>query len=312
MCMGKPRVWLSGFFLLGLLLGLLGPLLVLWRYQIDVEPHLIGLHFLAVNAGYVIAAAICGRLLQKLSPQKLARVGCGMAALSFMALAFAGPPVEVQWRLAVLAAMGLAAGTLGSALLYGSEGLFRMAPLSAVFKGALLFGAGCLAATAICGAIYFLGSNMIGMLVMAAIACVHVVAFWRAEPIAVSGRADREQDLLHETLRDLRSVATVLFGVLVFFQFGNEWAIAGWLPLFLIHRLGSNPALAVGVLAVYFVALTTGRLAARKLLGFVSHRRLLVGSIVVAVCGFALLELAQSLAGATMAAIVIGAGFAAI
>ena len=44
----------------------------------------------------------------------------------------------------------------------------------------------------------------------------------------------------------------MLFSRPSFVQSGNEWAIAGWLPLFLIHRLGVNPESAILALALYF------------------------------------------------------------
>ncbi len=50
----RAREWISGFLLLGILVGLLGSLLIAWQYHIDTDPQLIGLHFLALNAGYVI------------------------------------------------------------------------------------------------------------------------------------------------------------------------------------------------------------------------------------------------------------------
>ena len=54
----------------------------------------------------------------------------------------------------------------------------------------------------------------------------------------------------------------VLFALLLFFQFGNEWSIAGWLPLFLIRRVGLSPKAALldpGAL----LALPDGRTAGR-------------------------------------------------
>ncbi len=104
----------------------------------------------------------------------------------------------------------------------------------------------------------------------------------------------------------------MLFSLLLFFQFGNEWAIAGWLPLFLVHRLGSNPALAIGVLGVYFLTLLLGRMVARKLLPRIGRRRFLTGSVATAMCGMLLLSYTDSLAYATVAVVIIGAGFAPI
>ncbi len=115
-----------------------------------------------------------------------------------------------------------------------------------------------------------------------------------------------------ETVRDLRSIAAVLFGLLLFFQFGSEWAIAGWLPLFLIHRLGSNPEWAIFALAIYFADLLLGRLLAFRLLPRFEHRKLLLASTILAMLGYLFLSFTTSLLGAYIAIILIGAGFAPV
>ena len=100
-----------------------------------------------------------------------------------------------------------------------------------------------------------------------------------------------------ESLSKLRSVAGLLFSLLLFVQFGNEWAIAGWLPLFLIHRLGINPESAIWALALYFGALMLGRLFAQVLLPRMPHRRMLIGSIVLAMLGYLALSFTEFLDG---------------
>jgi len=40
---------------------------------------------------------------------------------------------------------------------------------------------------------------------------------------------------------DFRSPGAVLFALLLFWPVGNEWSIAGWLPIFLIRRVGLSP-----------------------------------------------------------------------
>ena len=50
------------------------------------------------------------------------------------------------------------------------------------------------------------------------------------------------QPTFRQALQDFRSPGAVLFALLLFFQFGNEWSIAGWLPLFLIRRVGLSPS----------------------------------------------------------------------
>jgi MFS transporter, FHS family, glucose/mannose:H+ symporter len=301
---------LSGFLVLGVLLGLLGSLLVAWQYHIDVEPRVIGLHFLSLNAGYLAAAALARRIIQNLTARRLAALSCGLAAAALVGLSFLLPPFAPGWRIALLGLMGAAAGGLATALFYLSEPYFAKAPAAAANWGGFLFGCGCLLATAVTGSTYYAGSRQIetGLLALLPLAFCGFYLFGR-HPAA---RKTRHTDIARDTLKDLRSIATVLFSLLLFFQFGNEWALAGWLPLFLIRRLGTNPAWAIGVLALYFLALLCGRLIAQPLLARVSHRRLLLSSIVLALAGYSILSFASTLQVALPAVILIGAGFAPI
>ncbi len=54
---------------------------------------------------------------------------------------------------------------------------------------------------------------------------------------------------------ELKTPAAVLLSLILFFQLGNEWAIAGWLPLFLSQRLGISPETSLLMLALYWLAL---------------------------------------------------------
>lgn len=308
------RDWINGFLLLGVLVGLLGSLLVAWQYHLDTDPQLIGLHFLALNAGYVVAAAVAQRLLFRVPIRAVALLACAIGFASLIGLSFAVPPVSPVWRMLGLGFVGIAGGALATALLYVLEPYFSKRPAALANSAGLLFGCGCLVSTLIVGITYFAGSVQIETALLAVVPLVFFVLYssheFRAALIRPESRA--EQNRIRETLKNLRSIAAVLFGLLLFFQFGNEWAIAGWLPLFLIHRLGANPVWAIFGLAVYFMALTFGRLLAQRLLPRVNHRKLLVASIVTAIVGYLLLSFTTSMAGAWIAVIIIGAGFAPI
>ncbi|HEX4168687.1 MAG TPA: MFS transporter [Bryobacteraceae bacterium] len=311
--MKTARIWLSGFLLLGVVLGLPGSLLVAWQYHIDVAPPLIGLHFLALNAGYVGAAALAQKLDRWFKAKTLTLGACGMAALSLAALFVAAPPAAILWRLASWAMLGASAGVLGTALLYTSEAYFREKKLAAMNQVGTWFVCGCLVSTAVAALTYLAGAARIEAAVLTVVPVAFIVLLARSpSPTPRKTARDAKQELLRDALRDLRSIATILFGLLLFFQFGNEWAIAGWLPLFLIHRFGCNPVWAIGVLALFFLALLAGRWAARKGLLRFNHRRLLLVSIAAAMCGCFTLSLAHSLAGAAVAVTVIGGGFAPI
>jgi fucose permease len=125
--------------------------------------------------------------------------------------------------------------------------------------------------------------------------------------IAATAHAD-----LRQVFRDFRSLGAVLFALLLFFQFGNEWSIAGWLPLFLVRRLGMSPPASLGILALYWIALLVGRVAVVAILPKVRHSRLLGGSVLAALFGCLLLALTNILFGAGTGVVLLGAGFASI
>jgi fucose permease len=176
----------------------------------------------------------------------------------------------------------------------------------------IMFGLGCLVATIIVALTYYAGSVRIQAGLMAFIPAIYFVAFLLNRDPAARQQARAPLPRPRDNVSDLRSVAGVLFTLLLFFQFGNEWAIAGWLPLFLIHRLGANPETAIWALALYFGALMLGRIFAQALLPRISHRRLLIGSIALAMLGYLALSFTNSMAGALTAVALIGAGFAPI
>jgi FHS family glucose/mannose:H+ symporter-like MFS transporter len=308
------REWLAGFLLVGTLLGLLGSLLIAWQYHLNVDPRLSGLHFLGLNAGYVVAASLTQRMLARVSIRGMAMVACTLSFASLLALSLVAPPVAAVWRIAALAFLGAAGGTLMTALLYLLEPYFEHNPAALSNLAGVLFGCGCLLATCMVAVTYFASSVQIQTALLALMPLIFLSLYAANKHPAAREvvQTHKEEAALRETLRDLRSVAAVLFSLLLFFQFGNEWAIAGWLPLFLIHRLGSNPVWAIFALAVYFLALMIGRIAARPLLARVSHRKLLILSIVTAIIGYLILSYTRSMAGAWIAVIVIGAGFAPI
>jgi fucose permease len=117
---------------------------------------------------------------------------------------------------------------------------------------------------------------------------------------------------LSEAAKNLRTVMAILFALLLFFQFASEWSIAGWLPVFLIDRLGLSPERAVLLLALYWFALTAGRVVMARLLSVVRHGRLLSISAFCALFGCIALLAASTTMGVVVAILLTGAGFSAI
>lgn len=309
------RAWIYGFLPLGVSLGVIGSLLIAWRYHIGADPVLIGLHFLSLNAGFLMASLLVIPLSRRFPLRLIALAGSALASLTFVMLALVAPPVPLAWRLVGLALLGFSAGALSSALLHVLANLYTKAPVYTINLTGTLFGCGCTLATAMIAITYFAGSVQLEVSLLGLIPAVFFALFYRSRfgpalAVAIPGPADER--LRFNELFSPRSFARFLFSLLLFFQFGNEWVVGGWLALQLVGRLGANPAVAVFCLAAYFLVLTVARLATRWLLPFVNHNRLLYGSVVVSMAGYAALTFAPNLAMACLASVTLALGYAPV
>ncbi len=116
----------------------------------------------------------------------------------------------------------------------------------------------------------------------------------------------------HALWSEMRSPDAVLFSLVLFFQFGNEWAIAGWLPLFLSQRLGLSPSTSILILAFYWLALLVGRIAAQWILPLVRHTRMLAACVLTAVFACLILIATNNQFGAIVGVLLLGSAFAPI
>jgi len=308
-----PREWIGGFLPLGLLLSLVGPLSIAWQYHIDTDAQQVGIDFLVLDACCLAWLTLAPSCLRRISLRAAAISACALGFSSVLGLSGLTPPMPAIWRDVDLGFIGLAAGTLLASLLYVLEPYYAEAPIRAVSVCGLLFGCGSLIAALLVAATYFAGSVQIETALLAIVPLFFLAIYARNRYAPARRRAMLGAELGgRESVADVRAIAAMLFAALLFFQFGSEWAIAGWLPLFLIHRLGSNPEWAILALALFFSILVLGRLLAFRLLSRISHRKLLVGSTGIAMLGYLLLSLTDSLLAAYLAILIIGLAFAPI
>ncbi len=115
-----------------------------------------------------------------------------------------------------------------------------------------------------------------------------------------------------DTLNGLKSPVAVLLALLLFFQFGNEWSLAGWLPLLLTKRVGVSPASSLLLLTLFWLALAVGRIVAAALLARVPHGKLLGASVLAALFGCLVLAATDNRFGAVSGILLTGAGFASV
>jgi hypothetical protein len=304
---------LAGFLLSGFLLALLGAILPAWGYHRDPPEFLtVGNYFLCVGIGLAGSSKPARYLMARRGLPFLLVFACLLACASLVYLALVSPPASAWWRAAGLLALGAAAGMLNLALFQAIYWSYHADAAGAVTKGGIWYGVGCLAAALVAiGAFY--GYNVtITLALMAVAPLIFAGLYWRSTYTAPPAAAAEVQPTLRQAFADFRSLGAVLFALLLFFQSGNEWSLAGWLPLLLIRRVGMSPEGALRILALYWISLMGGRWAAIAVMPRVRHTRLLLGSVLSALFGCLILFSTETGFGAASAVVFLGAGYASV
>ncbi len=301
---------LAGFLLSGFLLALLGAILPAWGYHRDPPDfQAVGNYFLSLALGIVAATGLARRIMAYRSLSFLLVFACVSSCVALCYLAVVSPPVSEWWRVGGLLVLGVGAGLLNLALFCAISPGYQGDPAGTVNRGGIWYGLGCLAATLLVAGTFYAYTVPSILVFMAAVPAVFAVLYARsayAAPKAVT------EVSMRRALADFRSPGAVLFALLLFFQFGNEWSIAGWMPVLLIRRVGLSPKAALLTLALYWLCLMLGRLGAVAILPRVRHGRLLTGSVLAALFGCLILFSTNNGFGAATGAFFIGSGYASI
>jgi fucose permease len=303
---------LAGFLLSGFLLALLGAVLPKWGYGRVEDPSdfvAVGNCFLSLAVGIVAAAVLARRVMARWGVAFLLMFGCCLSCVSLLYLAWAGPPHSAWWRAGGLLALGTGAGLVNMALFYAISKRYQAAPAATVNLGGVWYGLGCLTATLLVAGTFYAYTETTILIFMAVVPAVFAVLYGRSSLVFPQKGA---HPTLRQALEDFRSPGAVMFALLLFFQFGNEWSVAGWLPLFLIRRIGVSPSAALLILALYWACLMGGRLVAVAILPRVRHRRLLLWSVAASLFGCLVLFFTDNQFGASMGVVFLGCGYASI
>jgi len=300
---------LAGFFVSGVLMGFLGAILLSWQHHLSGEYDVITRYFLGLIVGLVTSVWVSPRLLETRGVGWTLSFACAVAGTAFLYLAFVSPPFSPWWRVAGMLLVGASAGILHTAIFHAVSPMYRHDPAATVNVAGMLFGLGCLAdAILISGAYYFYSAPAI----QAWIAVIPAAFGWMYWKSSFNLQPVPHQPPPAAFLVTLKNPGAVLLSLLLFFQFGNEWAVAGWLPLFLSQRLGVSPTTALWMLGLYWAALLVGRVLAQWVLPRVRHSRLLLGCVVMSMFGSIILSATNNQFGGISAILMLGCSFAPI
>jgi hypothetical protein len=300
---------LAAFLVSGILMSFLGAILPAWGYHLRSGFAEVGGYFLSLALGLLLSVGAAHFLLPSRGLKFLlitaSVLGCG----AFLFLAVSSPPAPAAWRHARVKAIRVSARFMKPGVFHAISPIYQRDRAATVNLAGLLFGTGSLLTALLVAGTYYVYTVSSILILFAALPGLYAVACSNAN---LSPQPAIQTLPLTQVLRDFKNPGAVLFSLLLFFQFGNEWSIAGWLPLFLIRRLGISPADSLLLLALYWAALLVGRLVAQLILKRANRPLLLLGSIVSALMGTIVLSSTNNLFGAIMGVLFVGAGYASI
>jgi fucose permease len=239
-------------------------------------------------------------------------LACGVAICGLVVIALFSPPSQWEhWagRVGGLLLTGSAAGLMNMAVFRAASPAYQEHQAATVNLGGLFYGVGCLlSALLVAGSysVYTVPAMGLLLLILPAVACV---LFARAK---LPAPPPHEPVGWSDVARDLRSPSALLLALLLFFEFGNEGAMAGWLALFLTQKLGFSPARSLYLLALYWFALLAGRLLSQALLPRVRHARMLLYSVLLGMFGCLILAFTDNLFGVISGTLLCGLAFASV
>lgn len=300
---------LSGFFVSGMLLSFPGAILLSWQHHITGDYDMVALYFLGVIAGLLGSVWLSPGLLERRGPAWTLAFGCGLAGAALIYLAVFSPPWSPWFRAAGLALIGWAAGLIHTAIFHAIAPIYRHDPAATVNLAGILFGLGCFAQALLISLAFYMYTAPVIQAWMALIPALFGWLFWKtpfgSEPVP-------HQPPPEAILGALRNPGAVLLSLLLLFQLGSEWVVAGWLAVFLTVRLGLSPTTALWMLASYWLALLIGRVAAQWILPRLRHAYLLLGSVVGVMFACLVLLATNNQFGAITGVVLLGATFAPI
>lgn len=300
---------IAGFFLSGVLLSFVGAILPAWRYHLTSDFIAAGNYFFILSAGILAGVHFGQRVLAHRSTSSILSFGSAFAMAGFLFLAAVPPSFRPAWRIPGLFALGLASGLLHSGLFRTISPMYRRSGISTVNLAGALFGLGCMVTSLLVASTFYVYTVSSILILLSTIPGYFFILYMNSRFPSDSLVTDRP---LRDVLHDLQTPTAILFTLLLFFQFGNEWSVAAWLPLFLIQRLGISPETSLLLLSLYWLTLLVGRLTAHFVIPRMKRGWLLIGSAACAVFGCLILSFANNRFGAITAIVLLGLGFAVV
>lgn len=293
----------------------LGPVLPSLVHSFRVDLATAGTIFSAQFAGGLLGSLVSGVAADRWGYRRVL-----ICSTLLMAVGLAGISLAGGWWL-ILALTGIAGFAFGVTDTLCNAIVAAQAPReggAALNLLHMFFGVGALTGPLLVGALLTMSVGWRGVFtitgLLAFLCMVLVIAIPIPPPVHLEKGADRPMMALASVPKrreGSRAHLALLMGMIFLFV-GMEQITGGWSTTYLNRVLGAHLDVAVRSVALYWAAVTVGRLAASAIALRITNKQLLLGSAVVTVVGLIALASSQGVGLAVVALIVLGLGLAPI
>jgi fucose permease len=293
----------AGFFLIGIVNTLLGPILPMLSARWRLEDSQAGQLFIAQFVGAMTGSAVSGLLIRRLGLGPLLSCGFGIMSAGIAFLGFAPWVIGLASVFGCGLALGLsipATNLLSSELNPGR----RAAALNILN---LIWALGAISGPPLISLLARDGDIAWPMFGLAGLLAALALAIRRCPAAAPTIKPEQASEKNSTTLQDWMSPYALLTGCLIFVYVGTETATGGWIASYARRLEMVGPSLWALAPSLFWAGLLTGRSLAPMILRRLSEMNLVLIGLIVAVAGLGII-----LAGNDLIIVSAGAGLAGL
>ena len=292
---------MAGLLLLGMLTALPGALHSVWFLRLSINPPEAGHCFLVLGLGVLLGVACWRRLGSDFGVRGAYTTSGLLAAAGLLLLSIANTSSALPGSLFVLGA-GIGVLTVGVAWLIAGA-VPATSARSVLHLAGVSFGAG---AFGVCVLVWATAN---------AISWAAVVRALAAAPLVLSVLASRAKAFRYIPLTasswagpvaHVPYPVAVLLGLALAAQSMVQWAMGGWLAVYLSRKFGATMGTGLLILALFWAAFTGGEVLAQRLAALEERLRILLSCTVLGGVGLVFLLKTVDLSGALMGAVLLG------
>jgi FHS family glucose/mannose:H+ symporter-like MFS transporter len=296
----------AGMFVFGIVMAVLGAILPSLFERISFSKSQAGDLFFIMNLSMLVMSLVFGPVVDRFGFKIFLIVCSLLVAGSFLIITFSATYSAVLLAVVVL---GLGGGGLNGGTNALTSDIHPEKRSSALNVLGIFFGFGALTVPFLIG-VLLNQMGLDGILRLSFLLCL--VPFILFIIFRFPRPKQGQEFQLSSVKKVIKHPLLWLCGFLLFFQSGNEFTLGGWISTYMSEYIGFSSAVASFILAGYWAAIMSGRLASSRIVKAVKNERVVLISAVFSLIAAILIVTSPSKAFATLGVVLIGLGFAAI